>query len=359
MTTLQPVSARLQDRALLLTASNLPAGIAQITTDYAAITGLIATPAAIASCLQLRRHDPTLIVGQETDAARAHWASAETPHLLGRGTGLFMPTLRERVAAHAGVDVILSPTGTVRAGDEAALWAVIAATNDVDDARLVCSLPLEAGWLTEMHRDTLMTAIGASRSVVALSVVGQGDPFDDWAVADGLIAVAEQHGSKVVLHHTDTTALQFVARGGLGAIIGCTTSQRHVVPPLARPRTRVRSRTRRTAVFVPGIAEFRAISTLEEWFGADAPKCQEPGCCGRKLTDFDAADKDDLRVLAAHNVRGLLDVFSDLVSHTDRSQWLSDHRARITMAYQQLRTDTKIADIVPFRAAQGWLSRTA
>ena len=351
-----PVSLLLRDRALLLTSSSMPTDTAAIIEHFGDYTGLIASQPAVTRCLQLRHQLPDLLVGQDNKAANEEWASPRHPHLLGGGNGLFDPTLRD-VAARAGVDFVISPTGAIRAGDVESLRAAIRATNEADDERMVCGLPVEAAWLREW-RTPLFNAIEESRAVVALSVVSQVDPYRDSRVADGLLDLARQVGHNVVLCRTDCAALQFVARGGLGAIIGCTTTQRHQVPPGARAVTLRRSRVARGAVFVPEIAEFRAAALLMQWFGADAPKCALPACCGRRLTDFDVTDEDDRLVLAAHNVRGILTLFADMIAHPNRMEWLRDHREGVQSAYRQLRADTGVSDIAPYGGAKWWLKQT-
>jgi hypothetical protein len=189
--------------------------------------------------------------------------------------------------------------------------------------------------------------------------VGQLDPFEDREVAEGLLEVLDTCQDQIFLHRTDMTAIEVVARPGLGASIGVTASLRHTVPPGRRAQTRRRKpRPKRSLhVFVPGISEFREVTELEGWFGDDAPTCVLPGCCGRSLTDF-TQDPDDVGVLAVHNAKGWLQVASGLIACPPRyrGDWLHRHHLEAATAYDELRAMTGVRTIKPYGSARVWPS---
>ncbi|MDO3169604.1 hypothetical protein P5V90_21740 [Mycobacteroides abscessus subsp. abscessus] len=355
--TVRVAGSRLEDRVLVMTTSHLPTGLDEILATHSGISGVVAAGGpAVRECRKLKGVQPGMILGQDTQAARSHWATVIAPFHL-PAAGLFgVPSLSDQVmSAGSDVDAVIAPSGTVRHGDTAALRAVVAGSNAVSDPRLVCSLPVEAGWLTYPDRRELIEQVQVSEHMVALTVVGQFDPLEGAGVAEGLLAVAELCGNKVILHHTDMAALQFIGHGGSGAVIGCTASLRHSVPALRRSRRRRKNSSPGMAVFVPGIDEFRDVTELGRWWGDNAPICEQSGCCGRALTDFDPKDPDDTALLAAHNLRGPLAVAAELLAAADRRSWLRDYRRQLLTSYDELRKATRAPGIVPYGSANIWL----
>jgi hypothetical protein len=165
-------------------------------------------------------------------------------------------------------------------------------------------------------------------------------------------------GDKVLLHRADMAGIQYLARGGLATSVAGTAGLRHCVPPLRRSQKRRKRPRNGAAVWIPGIDEFRDVSEVRRWYGATAPHCLLPHCCGRKLTDFDPANRDDVALLSAHNLRGPLAILGELLSQADRRAWLRSYRAQITTAYDELRAWTKDPAIEPYGSAQFWLSQT-
>jgi hypothetical protein len=301
-----------------------------------------------------------LVLGQDSESSRAYIATAPAPFALPTDESLTGPvTLADQIdCADKELDVILSPTGTIRAKDQEALESAVAGCDAVHDRRLVCSLPIEPDWLRDQSRTRLIEGIQSSSHPVAVSVVSQFDPFEVTEVAEGLLALNAACGDKVLLHRCDMAGIQYLARGGLAASIAGTAALRHCVPPMRRSQKR-RKRTRNgAAVWIPGIHEYRDVSEVRRWYGAAAPQCVLPLCCGRKLTDFDPANPDDIALLSAHNLIGPLGVVNDLLSQPDRHAWLRSYRAQILASYDELRARTKDPAIEPYGSAQFWLSQT-
>ena len=348
----------LHDRVLVATHATLPADFAEILGAHADISGVIsAGGAAAAQCLNFGKVVPDVVLGHDAEAAPGYWASADHPFQLPPDEGLFgQVTLAEQVqGTDERLDVVLSPSGVIRTGDRATLESVVEHCNAVTDPRLLCALPVEACWFTDEHREHLIGAIRASSHLAILSAVGFADPFQNPRVTDGLVALTECCGARLVLHRTDMTAVQYLARGGCAAVVGTTTTLRHSAP---RSRKRRKGFKRGGAVFIAGIDEFRDVELVRSWFGDSAPRCADPHCCGRLLTDFDPYDADDMAVLMAHNVRGVLGVVSELLAADNRRQWLAVYRDRIRTAYDELRAKTKIRDVSAYAGADVWLNMT-
>lgn len=352
---------RLRDRALVLSSSQLPHDLDAIMTMHRDISGLITvgTSAPRAGRL-LKSTQPWLVLGHDSESSRAYMATAEAPFVLPADETLTGPvSLSDQIDyADKDLDAILSPTGTIRAKDDGALEAALAGCEAIHDQRLVCSLPIEPDWLCARGRARLIKGIQSSTHLIALSVVCQLDPFQNVEVAEGLLALTAACGGKVLLHRADMAGIQYLARGGLATTVAGIAGLRHCVPPLRRSRTRRKRPRSGAAVWVPGIDEFRDVSEVRRWYGATAPYCALPHCCGRKLTDFDPANPDDVALLSAHNLRGPLAVVDELRGQPDRRAWLWSYRAQVTTAYDELRSRTKDPAIEPYGSAQFWLAQT-
>lgn len=360
---LASVGDRIRNRALVLTTSNLPHELGEVLNRHQKVSDVVAVgKSAPKDCRQVREACPWTLFGVDAETGREYTATPEEPFSLPKYVGLFGAiSLADQIALMtADADLAVSPTGRISAADFKTLDAVIAGCNAIADPRLACSLPVDPSFLLDKHRGALIERLRSSEHLVAFSVVAQLDPFEDENVVQGLLEVIETCGSKVMLHRTDMAAVQFLARGGLAAGISGTASMRHCTPPVYRPKTRRNggngNKKRGAAVFVPGIDEFRDVDEVRRWYGAAAPYCVQEGCCGRKLTDFDPDRGDDMALLAAHNLRGMLAVVEELHGQEDSRSWLRDYRARVAEAFQELRSKARKKEIKPYASGQVWLA---
>jgi hypothetical protein len=355
--------ALLRDRVMVATSSAIPTGLLATVLNGPGTTGLVGIGTTVGS--QLRKYKlghPDIVTGLDPAAYDQHEASCEHPFALfpakvGPLSLLPRLSLADYVGEALGrYDVVFTPTGLVPVRDGAVLRAVISSANEVEENRVVVTLPAPAGWLGPEGRQVLMDVLRRSRHPVALVVTGQLDPYEDRATADGLIDVLAESGPSVFLHRTDMAAVQALARNALGASIGVSTSLRHtVIGP--RVQTRRRKGPKPLPILVPGIDAFHDVDKLQAWFGDAGPACD---CCGRLLTDFDRYDPDDVDLVANHNVRSWRQIVDDLVAvrPSDRRSWLKDYRVKVQLAYQSMRTTTRNRTIQPSGGAQTWLKAT-
>jgi hypothetical protein len=357
---LTTVGDRIRDRALVLTTSNLPHELADILNRHRAVSGVIAVgSSAPKDCRPLKKASPDMLFGQDPESGRAYVATEKAPFILPVAPGFLGPIkLIDQIAlVPEGVDLVVSSTGRICANAFEVLDAVFSQCDAISDDRLACSAPVDKVWLSDRrHRAVLINRIRSSKHPVALSVVAQFDPFENIQVVEGLLELVETCGHNVMLHRTDMAAVQFIARGGCAAGISGTASLRHSVPPFRRSQKRQNNKQKPSAaVFMPGINEFRDVAQLERWFGErKMPVCQLPDCCGRKLNDFNPGNNDDKRVLAGHNVRGMLGILDSMLTSPDRRSWLRDYRDGITEALKELRSRSGVPDIELYASGEVW-----
>ena len=355
-------STVLASRLLVATKSELPRNLDRLMGLHADHSGVVAVGrAAAATVTHLRDACRAPVVVYDPAFYEGDIATASEPMILERddtGALLPAPTLSDFVAGVApAVDVVLAPSGQVRAGDRAALEAVVHACNGVQSPRLVCTLPVDAEWLTGRSRDVLIEVICSSTHPVALVVVGQFDPFGDIAVFEGLHDVVARAGTSVMLHRTDMIGIQVLAHGALAAAVGTASTLRHTTPAGQFPRRRKRSTEPGLSVFVPGIDSFVDLTTLEDWYVDQPPTCEVVGCDPHALTCFSQRDRP---ALAGHNAAGVLEVGASLLSTpaTHWAAWIADYRDAVKDAFEVLRTTTGRRDISPYGAAKHILKRT-
>jgi hypothetical protein len=345
----------LRDRVLIATSSNLPPGFGELIEEHSATSGVVAIgPAAAGEWLKRRGRGFTGVLALDPAAYSTRQATAIHPLLLDEQDLFGSCSIQGYIESRSeDLDAVFSPTGMIAKGDVGALEAVVAACNRADHPKLVTTLPVENDWLSEDRRGTLVQAIKASTHPVAVLVVGQFDPLEFRQFGEGLTWVLQQ--SRVILHRADMTAFQAIPRGAAAASIGLTASLRHTVPVGRFPRRRRKGTEPGVSVFVPGINEFRDVTTLEEWWGDDAPRCELDGCCGSPLTAFTV---DDRHALALHNGRHCLSIADDMLScPVDRRRdWLRLRRDETRMSFEELRVRTGRRDIRPYGSANYWLS---
>jgi hypothetical protein len=347
------------DRVFAATSSRVAAGLMGALNEWSAVSGVVHVgPHAVRGCREMALAGAGVLQVVDLAAYERYQATPSAPLLVPGEDHSLIPWSLASFAANAaewGADVVFTPSGLVRAGDVPSLAAVIGAGNDAGSPRVVTTVAVPQEWLTDIHRPSLLRELGRSTRPVALVVVGQLDPYESPEVAQGLPPVLD--ACQVFLHRTDTTAMEALGRGGLGASIGVTASLRHTVPPGRWPQKRRRKpRPQRPLhVFVPGISEFRDVAELEGWFGDDAPECMLAGCCGRPLTSF-SHEPGDMELLAVHNVRGWLPLADDLAACQpgDRRDWLRQHHLRVETSYAELRVQTGVRAIRPYGSARVW-----
>jgi hypothetical protein len=351
-------AASLSERVLVATSPKRLHAVAPAVSRYREVAGVVAigrgSTVASGRLLAMRSD---MVIAFDPAAYDKSKASTESPLALSDDDSLFPASLADVVAACAEqYDAVFSPTGLIVAADSSTLEAVVATCNAVDHPALVTTLPVEQEWLAARCRHTLIGHISGCKSLVALVVVGQFDPYEDEEQFQGLVEVIETCGPKVFLHRTDMAAFQAIPRGLRAASIGATTSLRHTVPGWEHAQRHRTDHKPGLDVFVPGIDEFRNVEELDRWFGDDAPTCPTPGCCGRSLTDFDPCEADRT-ALAAHNARSCLVVAEEMLSlaKPDRMAWLRTYRLRVATAFDQLRAQIGVRGIKPYGSYAHWL----
>ena len=253
---------------------------------FAGHGGLVLTGMKASAHLRVLRYQlPGATLLHDREGYREQTATADDPFILPKA-GLFGAVPLEQVLDEQlamGTSVALTPTAHVQSGDTASLAAIVSAVAKLHRDDLLVHFPLDAEWLSDELVDGLLAAIERCNHPVAISLAHQRDPLDVRGVAENLHRVAE-HEVPIVLLRTDLAGLDFVARGGMAAAIGATSTLRHGLSPSRRGfKTNVTDT--RTNVLLTEMLRFVTPATMERVFPV-APTCSCRICAGRRLDRF-------------------------------------------------------------------------
>lgn len=304
------------------------------------------------------QHDKHVVMGADPGAYGSYVARSDRPMDLPTIMGDRDMPLEEYVAnlALGGADLVFTPTG--RLTDLGTVSAAVTEANRVRRNDVVLCLPLSQRLLPPARRlEPLQAAMQKSRHPIAVTVIGEFDPFEDTDVARALRQLSTVPCG-VVLHRTDFAAFEVLAHGGLGGSIGYTAGLRHTVVGRRPARTRTIPSDKSPIVLLPEIDSFRHVNVFERWFRKiQPPICDLADCCGRDLTGL-ASDQHDHDVANEHNLRAWLPLaraLAELPRH-ERDRWLHEYRVRISKAYDHLRKRTQIREIKMDSSQTTWLS---
>ncbi|WP_322749379.1 MULTISPECIES: hypothetical protein [unclassified Frankia] len=202
-----------------------------------------------------------------------------------------------------GATVALTPTGYLRAGDRAALRAVVEGAKNLDRTDTIVVIPAAVDWLVDPHLNLFTAALADIPHPVALALGGQFNPLDKREKATAnlrrlLIAVPG-----VAPWRTDFAAFDGVAHGAPFAAMGATSGLRHTIPPGEKAQTANKGGGPvPPTVLFPELLRFTSGRTLAtRYANHQPPTCDCVVCRGRPLTRFEGYEGDIRAEANAHN----------------------------------------------------------
>jgi hypothetical protein len=229
----------------------------------------------------------------------------------------------------AGVSVCWPPARYLRAGDRAALRAMVAVWDRIARLDAVAHFPLDVGWYQDEHIDFVIAALGRVRQTSAVSMGGQFNPLDKYRSATVNLRRLLCAVPRVGLWRTDLAAFDAVAHGAPFASIGAGGSLRHIAPPGEQEQKTTPAGGRKGGyapnVLVPDLrGYFRAEKLWETFAEQRPPACWCTICKGEHIARFNHTGTAN-RVLAHnHNAavwNSWLDDLFGQPSLGNRQQW--------------------------------------
>ena len=302
------VETSLQGRVLVQVSSQFDMAL---MGGFASRNGLVLTGDVAADHVRtLSNQLPEATLIQDRAAYRVRNATADAPFVL-PAPGLFGESSLEQVIDNQrliGATVALTPTAHVQVGDFASLEAVINTTATLQRDDLLVHLPLDAEWLSDDLISDLLSRVERSNHPIAISLAHDRDPLTVRGVAENLHRIVD-HEVPTVLMRTDLAGLDFVARGGLAAAIGSTSTLRHGLSSVRRGfKTSVRDT--RTNVLLKDMLRYMRPARIETLF-ATPPICTCETCDGDRLERFTADSRSQDQALR-HNASTLEELVAQI-----------------------------------------------
>jgi hypothetical protein len=233
---------------------------------------------------------------------------------------------QHRVAAY------LSPAGFIRAGDLAALRAVLdegsrfteLASQQSHRAPALTALPISTGWLSRPdRREPFIKTIVEAGIGVALFPGGSGDPLSGRKAVAGLVEMLRAMDHQVAVLRTDLAGIGAMAFGAVSTSIGLSAALRHTVAEGGRAFAQ-QDRTPR--VLVDRLLSWPRGSQLAQVVRDDGIlTCECPVCHGRSLRRFAREDAESVAEAATHSVltwRAIADRMLAAPPDRRRAAWL-------------------------------------
>jgi hypothetical protein len=273
------------------------------------------------------------------------WADKEAtstePLELPSGEGLFAaPTLDEWASStlSAGADLVLTPSRFIRAGDWAALRAVLRAGQATPLPGVRTLVATDAVMLEPAHLTRFLTTLcdEADPDRLAFVFADRKEPLAHRERAAGLRAVVGRFPGCLVVGVDvlgGTDALGHGAAAAVGIRSGLRWPRRPGdkggFPP---------AKGYAPGLFLRELWETRSPSVYSDWYrdSAGTPTCAE--CGGLAVGRFSNHPRDKEQILR-HNVHAWLDVLTEITSRpgTSGREWLARERLRALAAHGELR----------------------
>jgi hypothetical protein len=268
-------------------------------------------------------------------------AAPDTPTLLHAPDALAQVTLDSWAGGllAAGADAVLTPSKFVRAGNWAALRAVLAAGEDTSLPGVLTLVATDAAMLDSPRRRTFIKALSRTSRPVALLFAAKNKPLACWGRAAALREVMTALPGCLLMGVEPIAAADAFSYGASAAAIGITGG-------LRRPRRPgdagggPNSKDFLPGLFLRDLWEHRSPGTYADWY-ASAPSPVCAACGGRALDEFGGDDADKEAVLR-HNAHAWLEVHSELrvIDLAARRSVLAGERADALVAHLSLRPAT-------------------
>ncbi|MEV0307180.1 hypothetical protein [Nonomuraea fuscirosea] len=200
-----------------------------------------------------------------------------------------------------GASFAVTPTRYIKAGNPAALKAVVKAAKALQRDDVVVTLPVSIVWLRPETRAALVAAIRAINHPVALILGGQYDPLQQFAAAPQQLRELLADVPGTGLWRTDLAGFDALAHGAGFVGIGAGGSLRHLVPAGERAETSGGG-PNYPSVLIPELLRFSSAKFVADLYAnTDPPRCACSQCEGRPLDDFLGLTNPVKAAAHAHN----------------------------------------------------------
>lgn len=199
-----------------------------------------------------------------------------------------------------GVDLALTPTGRIDAGDTDTLKAATAAVAELRRNDVLFVVPIDSSMISDAFIDQVEAILQHAGHPVAIILTGQFDPLENHTRA----AIRNARRlcrtvRDVCFFRSDLSALDLISHGSLAGSIGTGGSMRHMVPASEQPRFRVPGDS--PSVLFGDLGSWQRGETIAKKFGGQtAPRCPCGPCAGRSLSGY--LGRDDHDAARAHSV---------------------------------------------------------
>ena len=323
--------------------------LAYTTDDYQGLA-MAATASSAASGIVVRNSSPLDAV-RRAEASGYHFpvvldvgawatqvATRSSPTLLHAQGTLTQISLDSWASSllGAGATAVLTPSKFVRAGNWAALRAVVAAGEETALPRVLTLVATDAAMLDSPCLPAFTRALSAASRPIALVFAAKNGPLARRGRAAALRKIMAVTPACLLLGVEPIAAADAFAYGASAAAIGVSGGLRRP----RRPGDRGGGPDARD--FVPGLFlrdlwEHRSPGTYADWYAnSPSPTCR--ACGGRALDEF-GSDNADKEAVLHHNVHAWLGVHSELsnVDPVSRHLMLVEERSDALAAHLTLR----------------------
>jgi len=314
---------------LQATASHIP-----LMAEYAAnlpLGGVVLTGRDI-TANRLRLDFPHQEIIVDPGDWRYSFSSPSQPFIAPSAPALFDVPMSDYVSelVDAGVNIVLSPSLTIRPNDFDAVTATLAACDVVMSEHFLPTIVVPHSMLGGFSGERLCKILRAFGRAVALIAVGESRVLQ---TADRLSHIRQLVREGLVSHLLSIDAVlasDALASGAAGASIGLTSSLRIPrAPRVSGPH----SQGFYPGVFIRSLLEIRSPSVVADWFAgsSSAPSCQS---CG-SLAMIDLSLPEARAKIIAHNVHALADFAAECAGVPDAflKEWVSQERLRALTAH--------------------------
>lgn len=238
----------------------------------------------------------------------------------------------------AGADGVLTPSKFVRAGNWAALHAVLDAGEETSLLGVMTLVATDAAMLDSAYLSAFSRILSGASRPLALLFAAKDKPLARWGRPAALREVVSAVPGCLLLAVEPIIAADAFSCGASGAAIGISGG-------LRRPRRPGDHGGPNAKDFVPGLFlrdlwEHRSPSIYADWY-ANSPSPTCDACGGRVLDEF-GCDQADKEAVLRHNVHAWLEVHSELrdLDSVGRRVALAEERANALAAHLTLRPAT-------------------
>lgn len=297
----------------------------QIDADHG---GLVLTgPKGLAKAKRMRADGYSGVLLTDPAVYESENATAEDPFPIATpGELAFENHLHLALTEQIGHEatVAMTPTGFIQAEDSKALLAVCRAGAELDDQRVLVSIPADVAWLHDDNVDQFIAALCLIPGVKVLMLGGQMDPLSRFKAAPRNLCRVMAEVPKIALFRTDLAAFGAFAHGAQFTAFGLSGTQRHIVPPPQSTDSSPFAGKSPHVIYPELMALFLGHKIAEKHAAGTAPAC---GCGAGDYHRLDSfSTNKELTAAAAHNAAVLAGWFRQMLDQrpgAERRLWWS------------------------------------